>query len=246
MYSDVVDLQEFYETPLGRAAGRLLCARVREMWPSLAGTRALALGYAAPLLRDWGQDAATLAVMMPAEQGVAFWPREGSNVSALVDPANLPLADQSVDRVVVMHGLEGASAPQPLLREIWRVMTGQGRLLMIVANRRGLWARGDKTPFGMGRPYSSSQIRGCLRDHGFFAERLRQALYMPPTDSRLIHAMAESLEHFGQRCCPAFGGALILEASKQLFAPTRRQPSARRLVAPLPALNPASSRIRAS
>lgn len=238
MYSDVVDLQEFYESPLGQMAGRLLREQVRGIWPSLAGARALAFGYAVPLLRDWGRDAEAVAAMMPAEQGVAFWPREGPNVSTLVDPSALPLADQSVDRVIVMHGLEGATMPSAFLREVWRVMKGQGRLLMIVANRRGLWAHSDKTPFGMGRPYSSSQIKGCLRDHGFLAERMWQALYAPPSDSRLVHSMADGVERYGRACFPAFGGVLMLEAGKQLFAPVKRQQYSRKFVVPLPALGP--------
>lgn len=238
MYSDVVDLQEFYESPTGQTVRRLLCAQVRAIWPSLAGERVLALGYAVPLLRDWALDAATVAAMMPAEQGVAYWPREGPNVSVLVDSSNLPLEDQSIDRVVVMHGLEGASAPQSLLREIWRVMRGQGRLLMIVANRRGLWAHGDSTPFGVGRPYSSSQIRDFLRDEGFLAERVWRALYMPPTDSRLVMSMADWFERYGRICFPGFGGVLMLEAGKQIFAPTKRLPLSRKLVVPLPSLGP--------
>lgn len=238
MYSDVVDLQEFYESPLGQTARRILRAQTRAIWPSLAGERVLALGYAAPLLRDWAQDAAEVAAMMPAEQGVAYWPREGPNVSVLVDPSCLPLEDQSIDRVVMMHSLEGASAPQALLREIWRVMKGQGRLLMIVANRRGLWAHGDSTPFGVGRPYSLSQIKEFLRDQGFLAERAWRALYMPPTDSRLVLSMADWFERYGRACFPGFGGVLMLEAGKQLFAPTRRQLSSRKLVVSLPALDP--------
>ncbi|MER2519838.1 MAG: methyltransferase domain-containing protein [Bdellovibrionales bacterium] len=241
MYSDVVDLQEFYDSLLGQTARRVLRAQVRAIWPNLAGERVLALGYAVPLLRGWAQDASTLAAMMPAEQGVAYWPREGPNISTLVDPANLPLADQSVDRVIVMHGLEGASAPQALLREIWRVMRGQGRLLMIVTNRRGLWARKDGTPFGIGRPYSSFQIKDFLREQGFLAERVWQALYVPPTTSRLVLSMADGFERYGRACFPGFGGALMLEAGKQIFAPTRRSFSSRKLVVSLPALEPASS-----
>lgn len=238
MYLDVVDLQEFYGSPLGEAAARLLRAQVRAIWPDLAGQRVLALGYAVPLLRGWGDDATELAALMPAEQGVSYWPREGPNVSCLVDFAHLPLSDQSVDRVIVMHGLEGASAPQSLLREIWRVMKGQARLLMIVANRRGLWSHGDGTPFGVGRPYSSNQIKVILRDHGFLAERAWQALYMPPTTSWLALSMADWFERYGRLCFPGLGGALMLEAGKQLYAPGRRYPLSRKLVAPLPTIEP--------
>jgi hypothetical protein len=45
-----------------------------------------------------------------------------------------------------------------LLREVWRVLAPNGRLLAVVPNRRGLWARIDTTPFGHGRPFSRGQV----------------------------------------------------------------------------------------
>ena len=48
--------------------------------------------------------------------------------------------------------------------EIWRVLSGNGRLLVIAPNRRGIWARFEHTPFGHGRPYTSSQLYRLLRD----------------------------------------------------------------------------------
>jgi alpha-ketoglutarate-dependent 2,4-dichlorophenoxyacetate dioxygenase len=40
----------------------------------------------------------------------------------------------------------------------------EGRLLLIVPNRRGIWARLDSTPFGHGRPYSRGQLERLLGD----------------------------------------------------------------------------------
>ena len=47
--------------------------------------------------------------------------------------------------------LEMTNDPGTLLREAWRVLAAGGRLLVVVPNRRGLWARMDTTPFGHGR-----------------------------------------------------------------------------------------------
>ena len=51
MSSDIVDLREFYQSPLGQAVERLLRARLRRIWPNLKGEKILALGYGTPLLR---------------------------------------------------------------------------------------------------------------------------------------------------------------------------------------------------
>ena len=235
MHSDVVDLREFYLSPAGQAVRRLLRTRLRQIWPNLRGEQVVTLGYGVPLLRPFLGEAESLTAMMPAEQGVAYWPREGPNAACLVDPKNLPLADNSVDRLLLMHALEGESEPHSLLNEAWRVLKSNGRMLLIVTNRRGLWAHSDSTPFGTGQPYSGSQIKDRLHEHGFLTDRQWNAIYMPPSTSRLTISLADSFEKYGQKLFPGFGGLLVVEAGKQLYAPIAAKSNftARRLVLPL-------------
>jgi SAM-dependent methyltransferase len=235
MFSDIVDLRDFYASPLGIVARRLLRARIADMWPGVRGERILALGYGAPVLRPLMQQGADVVAFMPAAQGVSYWPREGPNLAALVDVDNLPLPDASIDRVIALHALEGLAETSSLLREIWRVMKSGGRFLAVVPNRRGLWAHSDRTPFGHGQPYSASQIRNVLHNQGFMIERTRHALYAPPSAARVNLSLADRFERYGGALCPGFGGLLLLEASKQLYAPTPVRNSLRhRLVLPLP------------
>jgi SAM-dependent methyltransferase len=236
MHTDIVDLREFYMSPLGDVVRRFLRARFRQIWPDVRGERILALGYGLPLLRPLLDEALSLAAFMPAAQGVAFWPREGPNISSLVDTTHLPLADNSIDRVILLHALESAPDPHSMLREMWRVLKSGGRLLVLVPNRRGFWTHSDITPFGTGEPYSSSQIKTTLRDHGFLVERVWRTLYMPPTQSRLMLSLADFFEKYGEKLCPAFGGLLLVEAGKQLYAPlvAKSRTSSRRLIVPMP------------
>ncbi len=232
---DVVDLREFYISSLGRVVRRLLRARLKRIWPDVKGETLLALGYATPLLRPWLGKADCLMAMMPAAQGVAYWPREGPNISCLADLSNLPLGDEEVSRVVLLHALENASDPETLLREVWRVLKSGGRALIIVPNRRSFWAHREETPFGSGQPYSASQLRALLRDHGFFIERSTRALYWPPSNSRLSLIFARIVERVVALFSPAFGGLLIVEVGKQLYAPEpiKVKKAGPRLVLPL-------------
>ena len=56
------------------------------------------------------------------------------------------LPDASIDRVLAVHSLEMAANARDQLREIWRVLAPGGRVILVVPNRRGLWARGEATP----------------------------------------------------------------------------------------------------
>lgn len=235
MALDVVDLREFYISPLGRHVRALLRERIARIWPDVKGETLLALGYATPLLRPWVGRAGRLLAMMPAAQGVVYWPKEGPNGACLADLAQLPLPDESINRIVCLHALETASEPDEVLREVWRVLGAGGRVLVIVPNRRGFWAHHDSTPFGAGQPYSSGQLRALLRDQGFLVERSWHALYMPPCSGRFWRTLSAAIERVVGFFAPAFGGLLMIEASKQLYAPTlvKSRTSGRRLVLPL-------------
>ena len=94
MWTDVLDLNEFYRSTLGQMTVRLLRARLREVWPNVRGENVLGLGYATPFLRPFIEEAQRTMAFMPAPQGVIRWPREGRNLAALVDELDLPLADR--------------------------------------------------------------------------------------------------------------------------------------------------------
>ena len=70
----------------------------------------------------------------------------------------MPLLESTVDFALVIHGLELTDNPDEMLEEVWRVMAPQGRLMLVVPNRRGMWARSDSTPFGYGQPFSRPQL----------------------------------------------------------------------------------------
>ena len=228
MWTDVVDLRDFYETHLGQTARHMIRRGVRSVWPNVKGERLLGLGYATPYLRQFQGESERVIGLMPAAQGVLHWPPEGPNRVALTDETDLPLPDNAVDRVLIVHALESTEWLRAMLREVWRVLSGQGRMLVVVPNRRGIWARVDRTPFGWGHPYSHRPISRMLRDHMFTPTRSAQALFLPPVRSVPLMRSAAAIERMGQRWFPTFSGVVIVEASKQLYAVTPVREPARR------------------
>lgn len=243
MYNDAIDLRDFYASSLGGVVRRILRARLRESWPDLHGMRLLGLGYATPFLLPFREECERTLAMMPAPQGVVHWPPEGGRRVALCDEAELPLPDVSVDRVLLVHALECSEQLRPLLREIWRVMTEGGRLIAIVPSRHGIWAQLDRTPFGTGHPYTPSQLSRLLRDNMFAPLSTKAALFVPPVRSRMMLASARAWEKVGTRFLTTFGGVLMIEAGKQIYAASAAREAGRRRRAyvPLPPATPAPS-----
>ena len=193
MSIDVVDLRNFYGQRLGKVARQFVSRGVRSLWRDAAGQRVLGIGYATPYLGLFREDAERCLAFMPASQGVLKWPTARPALSALVDENELPLTDGAVDRVLLVHGLEMTNDPAALLREVWRVLASGGRLLAVVPNRRGLWARMDTTPFGHGRPYSRSQINQLLRETWFTPTGWSEALVRAAGRARLVLALGGGL-----------------------------------------------------
>jgi SAM-dependent methyltransferase len=220
MWNDVVDLRDFYRTSLGQMARRIIRARIREIWPDLTGMNVLGLGYATPYLLPFADEAERVIAAMPAQQGVLHWPGEGRGRVALTDETELPLPDVSIDRVLLVHGLECSEQLRPMMREIWRVLADGGRVLCVVPNRRGIWARLDRTPFGHGHPYTPAQLSRLLRDTLFTPTQDTAALYAPPSRTRMMIASAPAWERIGPRWFETFAGVLVVEAGKQIYAGT--------------------------
>jgi SAM-dependent methyltransferase len=228
MWPDVVDLREFYETRRGQVARHMVRRAVRSVWPDVTGQRLLGLGFAAPYLRQFMGESERVLAFMPASQGVMHWPAEGPGLASLVEETDLPLPDYAVDRVLLVHGLENADSLRGLLREIWRVLTGDGRLLVVVPNRRGIWARSDRTPLGWGHPYSAAQLSRVLRDNMFTPTRTERALYVPPIDNYTFLRSAPAWERMGVRFFPTFSGVVMIESGKQLYAGSLKPAKQRR------------------
>jgi SAM-dependent methyltransferase len=231
MAADVVDLRDFYRSALGQVARRMIRRAIQRVWPDLRGMRLLGIGYATPFLSALSSETERTLAVMPATLGVLRWPAEGRNLVSLAEEGELPFADYSLDRVVLVHALETSEEASALLKEIWRVLAGGGRVLIVAPNRRGIWARLDRTPFGSGRPYTMSQLSQLLRDEQFTPVGTDAALFIPPATSRMMLRAAPAWERIGKRWFPTFAGVLLVEATKQIYAkPAATRAPRRRLV----------------
>lgn len=217
MHLDVHHLRDFYyRSQLGRAAQKGVRDRVVRRWGDVRGLTVVGYGFGVPLLRPFLDSAERVIGLMPAPQGVMQWPADGANHSVLCDEARWPLANDSVHRLVMMHGLETCEHPVALLDEAFRVMAPQGRALIVVPNRGGLWARSDATPFGFGRPYTRGQIERLLDESGFDVMGSEAALFFPPSPRRLWLGWARGIENIGRRWgMERLGGVLLVEAMRR-------------------------------
>ena len=225
---DVVDLSEFYSSKLGQVARRLVAHRLTTRWKSLKGANVLGLGYAHPYLNIWKSQAQTVFNFMPARLGATHWPQGKPSLTTLVEEYELPLQDSSIDFALLVHCVELTHHLPDMLNELWRVISAQGKIVIIVPNRRGMWARFDNTPFGFGRPFTRSQVTQNLREAKFVPTGWSNAVFIPPLSHRFLLRSAPAIERTGMWISPGFSGVLIVEATKQVYSiPKERAVKAR-------------------
>lgn len=216
---DITDLRSFYASPLGAVVERVLGTCIRARWNSLVGQSVLGLGYALPYLEPHRAEAMRAMAFYPATLGAVGWPAQGASCASLVESELLPLPDACIDRALVIHCLEAAENPRLVLEDLWRVLTPQGRVIIVVPSRRGIWARVDGTPLGQGQPFSRTQLRDILRDTLFSPLHEDEALYMPPLARRHVLRFARAFERTGAALSLPGAGVYIVEAGKQIHRP---------------------------
>lgn len=220
MRTDALEIDRFYRSVRGQAARAMALRRLQALWPEARGLDMLGLGYAAPFLEPYRDSARRTVAYMPAAQGAVPWPerRTAPCLTALGGEGRLPFAEAVFDRIVLVHALEEAGDHRRLLRELWRVLAPEGRMVVITSHRSGLWSRADSTPFGHGRPYSRAQLQRLLGDALFEPIAWARALYAPPWRWTCGERASEGFEAIGERLFPAFGGLILVEAVKHVGA----------------------------
>jgi hypothetical protein len=128
---NVYALMEWLGSPRGL---RLLSVEVKELrrvLPELFGRSLLQIG-------SWGQGDELIAnseMLHHAVVGTVASP----GAQTIADPACLPILEKSVDAVLLPHTLEFAQSPQDVLREVDRILTDRGRLMILGFNPWSPW-----------------------------------------------------------------------------------------------------------
>lgn len=150
------------------------------------------------------------------------WPEQGDGYYILAERSHWPYRAEEADYVLMVHDLEFAEEPEVFLREAWRVLKGEGRLVVVFPNRSGKWARYDNTPFGLGYPYTLEQMDKLLSSAHFSIDKIDRCLFTAPAipQSLVMGLVYNLLEKIGLYCLLQ-PGVYVVCASKHIYAPTR-------------------------
>lgn len=142
----------------------------------------------------------------------------------------LPIANDSLDVLVLPHTLEFEDDPHQVLREMERTLIPEGHIVIVGFNPRSLWglwrllfARFGGVPW-RGRFFSPARVKDWLALLGFDTVVTRLFFYRPPLRHEGVMHRLHFMEALGARWWPILGGAYVLVAKKRVVTLTPIKP----------------------
>ena len=155
-------------------------------------------------------------------------------------PSMLPIASDSVDLVVLMHHLSNTSEPHAVLREAFRILIPEGKLVIIDFNPMSFWGLRhllqswlEHPPFS-GHYYTARRIDDWMRLLGFDQHRHYRIGYLPPIQKRSVTRRLTWLEKGMKRWLPALSALNLMVYSKNIspLTPVRHRWVTRKILPP--------------
>lgn len=226
MSNQIIDLQDWLETPVGRYLLDWERVQVDEAVADIFGYHALQLGVpeldslqANRMPHQW----LATEVLTGLHAGVCNRP------SILCDFSALPFPAASLDLVVLPHTLEFSMDPHATLREVERVLVPEGRVVICGLNPMSLWGFRQRRArlyrkLGVGNLFLPDagefigywRLRDWLRLLGFEVEAADFGCYRPGVNSETWLQRFEWMDHAGARWWPILGAAYFIVAVKRV------------------------------
>ena len=222
-------LAQWYQTPLGQQLMHEEKRQLDAVLPTLFGYHLIQLGqfYDETMLNA---SRVSHCCVMSAETV----PAKGTTTSFMGHPHALPLANDSVDVVILPHTLEFSAQPHAVLREVERVLVPEGHIVMMMFNPWSLWMLQRllwgwrKMPPWCGHFIGSPRSRDWLALLGFDVSHCQRYFFRPPIQQHSLMSRLYWLERLGRRFWPILGGSYLLVAKKRVETLTPIRPSWRK------------------
>ena len=141
----------------------------------------------------------------------------------LAQPEYLPFDSQSVDLLILPHGLEASTHPHQVLREVERVLVPEGRVVISGFNPWSLWGVRHRTPYltpWLPQPVQAQvslpRLKDWLKLLSFDIELGHFGCYVPPFRTQKWLDRFAFAEAAGNRWWPVCGAVYVVSAVKRV------------------------------
>jgi SAM-dependent methyltransferase len=152
--------------------------------------------------------------------------------------SQLPIANASVDAVLLPHTLEFETDPFAVVREVDRVLAGEGQLIVLGFRPLSLWGFRSRAisrgyPPGLKRMLGARRIADWLELLGYDVSLTRNYLFTPPWGGSAPRPGETSALLRRGWIKPWPAGAYLLKARKRVYTLTPIRPRVRERAQPI-------------
>ncbi len=212
---------DWLATALGNALLMQESRIVEEAFDGIFGEQTLQLGL-------WGEANVFLRHSRTQRTALIDTAAGDSGPSVIGQLHRLPFEDDSVDCVLLPHTLDYSDRPHQVLREVDRVLTAHGHIVILAFKPGGLWGIRRLIP-GAGLPpdahdlVSDRQLRDWLRLLDFSIHANERYFFHWPLPG-LKGMLSPQWERRGRRFWPEFAACYMLTAQKRVNTLTPVRP----------------------
>jgi len=218
-------LSSWCQRPLGRLLAVVEKNKLKQVLHDIRGAHILQLGMTNQSRWLKASPIRHRVVLSPQTKAVA-------SISVVCGaPAELPFLNDSLDAVVLAHALEFAGDPQPVLQEVWRVLAGEGQVIILGFNPLSLWglchffrSKDAGPPPWQGRSIGMQRLRHYLAQADFEITEQKTFYFRPPVSKKALGARLRFLEFLGAIFFPYLGGVYLFVAKKRVLSVTPIKP----------------------
>jgi len=245
MSGEIIGLHHWFATPAGRYLLGWEQERYDELVADIFGYNALQLGMPGLAgLRANRMPHRWLALGEEESQLLrSETPADAQPVSLLAEAVALPFPEGSLDLVAMPHTLELSIDPHAALREVYRVLMPEGRVVISGLNPWSLWGlrqwreRLYQRCGGGGQLYlpdvgefiTPGRLRDWLRLLGFELESISFGCYRPAATSERWLQKYGWMDELGARWWPILGAGYVIVAAKRVQGVRLLEPSWRKV-----------------
>ncbi|MEW6331663.1 MAG: methyltransferase domain-containing protein [Pseudomonadota bacterium] len=211
-------LNEWFDSPLGRSLQAHEAYHLRAVLPNLYGTVAAQLGRIGDLdLMD--ACIAPTRILLDDQAGPG-------NCRVRSIPEELPLDTKSADVMILPHTLDFCDEPHQVLREVSRVLRPEGHVVILGFNPVSLWGfrrlftRRPRPAPWCGKFFRLARIKDWLGLLDFETTHGMMLYYRPPLRNEGFMHRLHFLDRMGDRWWPMMAGVYLVVAKKRVVGVT--------------------------
>jgi SAM-dependent methyltransferase len=201
----------WWHSPMGQLVQDLEQAEILSLEHSLYGDFNVQLGGTRACFPDSKQTVSECLV--------------GDDGSIMAHAEALPFKSHSIDNMLLLHVLEHAVDPHQLLRETDRVLSADGKIILLAFNPLSLWGLRKLFSWRNGRPWDGHffmpyRLKDWLSLLNYEVIEQRKIMYAPPVTKLMSASGDNGFERYGQRFWSCLGGVTMMVAAKRTIPVT--------------------------